>query len=200
MQRVGRASLLSAEPRGPPGRAGVGRWTLLQAALQGQKPLGDTSLRCHRHRELAWGLGTEVTANRGGRGWCHHCTSLSFPPDRTKGMAQSWTGSDQEATTRCKISLAAPQGFPVKPSWCQQLIRAALDHMTQPHSRAVLYQSLESQRWGRAAHSPPPPPSMLCPEGWQDPHPEPEVQTPGEKVRTHRAFLNKSLNKSNELR
>lgn len=55
--RVGRASPLSAAPRGPPGRVGVGHWTWLQAALQGQKPLGDTSLWWHRHMERhgAWG-------------------------------------------------------------------------------------------------------------------------------------------------
>lgn len=80
-------------------------------SLQVTPASGGTATRC---------LGTEVTGN-GSQGWCHHCTSLSFSPlpGQAPGVwPQSWTGSDQAATQRCKIFLSAPCCFPVKPTWC----------------------------------------------------------------------------------
>ena len=64
-QGVGHASLLSAGPRGHPGRVAAGRWTWLGAALRGQKALEGTRA-CGRARQCgAWGRRWPVTEGSG---------------------------------------------------------------------------------------------------------------------------------------
>lgn len=58
---------------------------IAQAALQGQKPLGDSSPWCHRHMELAWCSGMEVTGNGGARAGATTAAASASPPGRSRG-------------------------------------------------------------------------------------------------------------------